>query len=131
MWDALRALRERELIVATETDDDINGADAVDELGEIRDRLDEVLSHAPANNAPFTLPWVRDTAVCGRFVCRIRPMNRRDTNDSWVGLVRIDARPDGVAFEERTEPCASPEAARAAVTKIVEAIVAPFLARSA
>lgn len=50
-WEALRALRDRDLVEATTRDEDINGADAVDELCAIRRALDEVLAHAPREGA--------------------------------------------------------------------------------
>jgi len=52
-WRTLRELRERELICATETDEPINGCDAVDELAAIRRVLDEVLASEPDVGAAF------------------------------------------------------------------------------
>ena len=52
-WEALRALRERELVAATIEDEPINGADAVDELVAIREQLDAALANAPDVGAVF------------------------------------------------------------------------------
>jgi hypothetical protein len=46
-WEVLRSLRAHPFIEATTTDDDINGGDAVDVLGELRATLDDALAHAP------------------------------------------------------------------------------------
>lgn len=46
-WDVLRRLRARALVDATTRDDDIGGADAVIELCEIREELDDALRYAP------------------------------------------------------------------------------------
>ncbi|MFO0626731.1 MAG: hypothetical protein U0325_14040 [Polyangiales bacterium] len=46
-WEVLRALRAGDLLVAfDDPDEEINGADAVDELAAIRELLDEALQHA-------------------------------------------------------------------------------------
>lgn len=47
-WDVLRAIRDRSLVAATAEDEPINGADAVDELGSIREQIDEALALAPS-----------------------------------------------------------------------------------
>jgi hypothetical protein len=52
-WGTLRALRARELIRATEGDEAIRGADAVDELAAIREQLDAALAREPAVGAAF------------------------------------------------------------------------------
>lgn len=50
-WEVLRRLRARTLVDATVRDDDIGGADAVIELCEIREMLDDALRHAPRKPA--------------------------------------------------------------------------------
>jgi hypothetical protein len=52
-WGTLRALRERALICATESDEPISGADAVDELAAIREQLDAALAREPDVGAAF------------------------------------------------------------------------------
>lgn len=49
-WAVLQSLRERPLIRATEGDEEINGGDAVDELGAIRAMLDDALAAAPTQD---------------------------------------------------------------------------------
>lgn len=46
-WEVLRNLRARYLVDATAGDDEISGADAVDELCAIREELDRALDRAP------------------------------------------------------------------------------------
>ncbi len=43
-WGALRAIRARPLLVATTTDDPVDGCDAVDELAALRELLDALLA---------------------------------------------------------------------------------------
>lgn len=52
-WGTLRALRERALICATESDEPISGADAVDELAAIREQLDAALAKEPNARVVF------------------------------------------------------------------------------
>ena len=46
-WEVLRALRALPLVAATAGDEDINGANAEDELAAIRELLDDALAHDP------------------------------------------------------------------------------------
>lgn len=59
-WEVLRRLRALPLVDATTRDDDLNGADAVDELALAREILDRALVHAPARG-----PGIADATRTG------------------------------------------------------------------